>query len=48
VRTLGAWMQVADERFSGDEIHRCTRAATIPLGRPRPLVHRLGQNPEEE
>jgi hypothetical protein len=33
VRTLGAWMQVGDERFSGDEIHRLYESDDYPLPR---------------
>jgi len=29
IRTLGAWMQVGDERFDSDDIGACTRVATI-------------------
>jgi len=33
IRTLGAWMQVGNERFSGDEIHRLYESADYPLPR---------------
>jgi hypothetical protein len=33
VRILGAWMQVGDERFSSDEIHRLYERADYPLQR---------------
>jgi hypothetical protein len=33
VRTLGAWMQVGDERFDSDEIHRLYERADYPLQR---------------
>jgi hypothetical protein len=33
VRTLGAWMQVGDERFDGNEIHRLYERADYPLQR---------------
>jgi hypothetical protein len=34
LRTLGAWMQVGDERFNGDEIQRLYEAADFPLRKP--------------
>jgi hypothetical protein len=33
VRTLGAWMQVGDERFDGNEICRLYERADYPLRR---------------
>ena len=33
VRTLGAWMQVGDERFNSDEICRLYERADYPLQR---------------
>jgi hypothetical protein len=33
VRTLGAWMQVGDERFNGDEIYRLYESSSYPLRR---------------
>jgi hypothetical protein len=33
MRTLGAWMRVGDERFSGDEIHRLYESDDYPLPR---------------
>jgi hypothetical protein len=33
VRTLGAWMQVGDERFDSDEIYRLYERADYPLQR---------------
>ena len=33
VRTLGAWMQVGDERFDGDEIQRLYDDGEYPLPR---------------
>jgi hypothetical protein len=33
VRTLGAWMEVGDERFDSDEIHRLYESANYPLQR---------------
>ena len=33
IRTLGAWMQVGDERFDSDEIHRLYDSADYPLQR---------------
>jgi hypothetical protein len=33
VRTLGAWMQVGDERFNSDEIHRLYESRGYPLRR---------------
>ncbi len=33
VRTLGAWMQVGDERFDSDDIHRLYESADYPLRR---------------
>lgn len=36
VRTLGAWMQVGDERFNGDEIHLLYESSEYPLPRRTP------------
>lgn len=33
VRTLGAWMQIGDERFDGDEIQRLYDSGGYPLPR---------------
>jgi hypothetical protein len=33
VRTLGAWMQVGDERFDSEEIHRLYDSDDYPLPR---------------
>jgi len=33
IRTLGAWMQVGDERFDGEEIHRLYESDDYPLRR---------------
>lgn len=33
VRTLGAWMQVADERFDFNDIHRLYEGEHYPLAR---------------
>ncbi len=33
IRTLGAWMQVGDERFDSDEIHRLYDSDDYPLQR---------------
>jgi Arc/MetJ-type ribon-helix-helix transcriptional regulator len=33
VRTLGAWLQVGDERFDSDAIHRLYERADYPLRR---------------
>ena len=33
MRTPGAWMQVGDERFNGDEIHRLYESDDYPLPR---------------
>ena len=33
VRTLGAWMQVGDERFDNDEIYRLYESSGYPLYR---------------
>jgi hypothetical protein len=29
LRSLGAWLQVGDERFNSDEIERCIKVVTI-------------------
>jgi hypothetical protein len=34
IRALGAWMQVGDERFNGEEIHRLYQSRDFPLRRP--------------
>ena len=34
IRTLGAWMQVGDERFNGEDIHRLYQRHDFPLRRP--------------
>jgi hypothetical protein len=34
VRALGAWMQVGDERFDGDDIQRLYESDDYPLQRP--------------
>jgi hypothetical protein len=34
IRTLGAWMQVGDERFDGEDIHRLYQSHDFPLRRP--------------
>jgi hypothetical protein len=36
LRTLGAWMQVGDERFSVDEIHLFYESSDYPLPRRTP------------
>jgi Arc/MetJ-type ribon-helix-helix transcriptional regulator len=33
MRTLGAWMQVGDERFDSEEIHRLYESDNYPLRR---------------
>jgi hypothetical protein len=33
IRTLGAWMQVGDERFDSDDIHRLYESGDYPLRR---------------
>jgi len=33
IRTLGAWMQVGDERFDSEEIHRLYERDDYPLRR---------------
>ncbi len=33
LRTLGAWMQVGDDRFDGEEIHRLYESSDFPLPR---------------
>jgi len=33
IRTLGAWMQVGDERFDSDEIYRLYESDDYPLSR---------------
>jgi len=35
IRTLGACLQVGDERFDGDDIQRLYDSADYPLKRPR-------------
>jgi hypothetical protein len=34
LRALGAWMQVGDERFNGDEIQRLYESGDYPLRKP--------------
>jgi hypothetical protein len=34
IRTLGAWMQVGDERFDSEDIHRLYEGDDYPLQRP--------------
>jgi hypothetical protein len=36
MRTLGAWMQVGDERFDSDDIHRLYDSGNFPLKRRVP------------
>ncbi len=36
MRTLGAWLQVGDERFDGDDIHRLYDSGEFPLERRMP------------
>ena len=36
MRTLGAWMQVGDERFDADEIRRLYESGDYPLPRRAP------------
>jgi hypothetical protein len=36
MRTLGAWMQVGDERFDSDDIHRLYDSGEFPLQRRTP------------
>ena len=36
MRTLGAWMQVGDERFDGDAIQRLYESSDYPLQRRQP------------
>ena len=33
IRALGAWMQVGDERFNGEDIHRLYQSHHFPLRR---------------
>ena len=33
IRTLGAWLQVGDERFDTEEIHRLYESVDFPLRR---------------
>jgi len=33
MRTLGAWMQVGDDRFDSDDIHRLYESSDYPLRR---------------
>ena len=35
VRTLGAWLQVGDDRYDVDDIQRLYDSAEFPLKRPR-------------
>ena len=39
VRTLGAWMQVGDERYDSDEIQRLYENEGYPLRRRKPKVN---------
>jgi hypothetical protein len=39
VRTLGAWMQVGDERFDSEEIQRLYENEEYPLRRRKPKVN---------
>jgi hypothetical protein len=39
VRTLGAWMQVGDERFDSDDIQRLYENEGYPLRRRKPKVN---------
>ena len=39
VRTLGAWMQVGDERFDSDAIQRLYEASEYPLKAPRNQIN---------
>jgi hypothetical protein len=39
VRTLGAWMQVGDERYDSDEIQRLYENEDYPLRRRKPKVN---------
>jgi hypothetical protein len=41
VRTLGAWMQVGDDRFDSDEICRLYESTNYPLQRWRGTKQRL-------
>jgi len=34
IRALGAWMQVGNERFNGEDIHRLYQSQDFPLRRP--------------
>jgi hypothetical protein len=34
LRTLGAWMQVGDQRFNGEDIHRLYQNHDFPLRSP--------------
>jgi hypothetical protein len=34
LRTLGAWMQVGDQRFNGEDIHRLYQRHDFPLRSP--------------
>jgi hypothetical protein len=35
IRTLGAWLQVGDDRFDADHIHQLYESADYPLKRPK-------------
>jgi hypothetical protein len=35
IRTLGAWLQVGDDRFDADDIHQLYESAEYPLKRPK-------------
>jgi hypothetical protein len=39
VRALGAWMQVGDERFDGEDIQRLYDSDEYPLRRRKPKVN---------
>jgi hypothetical protein len=36
MRTLGAWMQVGDDRFDSDDIHRLYESTDFPLRKRAP------------
>ena len=39
VRTLGAWLQVGDDRYDVDDIQRLYESAEFPLERPKRNVN---------